>query len=238
MKIAAMQPYFLPYLGYFSLIASVDIFIIFDTPKFLKKSWMTRNRILHPDQNEEFKYINLPTHQNSSNLACCEITVLKQDQEEFTSKHFQIYKKMRAKNYDKICGGAFPIMPTESGSFSKFIRDQLVSICSLMNIKTKIIILSETDYVHDDTLEPGLHALNISKYFKAKTYVNAPGGKGLFDKKIYTENGIELTFINPGTVTYQQGKREGFIPNLSVVDVLMFNDFPKIQREVLNYELV
>src|SRR2546421_3494048 len=46
MKVAIMQPYFFPYIGYFQLISSVDLFIIYDDIKYTKKGWINRNRFL------------------------------------------------------------------------------------------------------------------------------------------------------------------------------------------------
>jgi len=58
MILALHQPYFFPYIGYFSLIASADVFMFFDNVQYIRKSWMSRNRILKPDRNEA-QYINI-----------------------------------------------------------------------------------------------------------------------------------------------------------------------------------
>ena len=49
-----MQPYFFPYLGYFSMMSSVDHFMFFDDTQFVKKSWMTRNRLLNTSNGQPF----------------------------------------------------------------------------------------------------------------------------------------------------------------------------------------
>ena len=46
MKIAIMQPYLFPYIGYFSLIKNTDHFVFFDTPQYIRKGWINRNRII------------------------------------------------------------------------------------------------------------------------------------------------------------------------------------------------
>ena len=46
MKLAIMQPYFLPYIGYYQLIGAVDLFIVYDNIKYVKKGWINRNRML------------------------------------------------------------------------------------------------------------------------------------------------------------------------------------------------
>ena len=65
MKTAIMQPYFLPYLGYFQLINSVDIFILYDNIKYTKKGWINRNRIL---QNGKDIMFSLPLKSDSDFL--------------------------------------------------------------------------------------------------------------------------------------------------------------------------
>ena len=232
-----MQPYFLPYLGYFSLIDSVDKFIIFDTPKFKKKSWMTRNRILHVDAKKEFNYINLRSVKQKSGTSCSEIILLAENKEVFISKNLQVYKKMRAFNYQKICSNDFLLVPESEIKFSEFIYKQLRNICNHLEINTEIVLLSETEYQHDERLSPGLHALRICKYFGASTYINAPNGRTIFDPDIYYENDIELKFLKPNLESYQQSWRQPFIPNLSILDALMFNEWSSFRRDYLTYEL-
>ena len=60
MKVALMQPYFFPYIGYFQLIRAVDEFVIFDKAQYIRRGWINRNRILNAQK--ESVYINIPVH--------------------------------------------------------------------------------------------------------------------------------------------------------------------------------
>ena len=60
-----MQPYFLPYIGYFQLINAVDVFVLYDNIKYTKKGWINRNRIL---LNGDADYISLPLKKDSDYL--------------------------------------------------------------------------------------------------------------------------------------------------------------------------
>ena len=237
MKLAAMQPYFLPYLGYFDLIDSVDLFIIFDTPRFQKKTWMTRNRVLHPDQNQEFKYIHLRTEQDNLSASCNEVTLPMIKRSLFIEQNLQIYQKMRALNYNEICEGNFILTPQSNIQFSKFILQQIQYISNMIGIDTEIVLLSETDYLHNDEVAPGMHAFQICKHFGADSYINAPGGKGIFNINYYKNNGININFIKPLIRGYKQGRRDIFIPNLSILDVLMFNEISHLRERFIAYEL-
>lgn len=237
MKLAAMQPYFLTYLGYFDLIDAVDLFIIFDTPKFQKKSWMTRNRVLHPDIKKEFQYINLSTMKCRKDASCSEVIIASHNKTRFIQQNLQVYKRMRAINYNKIDCDDFMLVPEHETTFSRFIFNQLKNICEKINIVTKIVLLSETDYEHDYHLSPGLHALKICKFFGASTYINAPGGRDFFDHSIYKENSVQLSFIKPILNQYKQSKREFFVQDLSILDALMFNKWSSFKQDYINYEL-
>jgi hypothetical protein len=70
MKIAVMQPYFFPYLGYWQLIDTVDYFVIFDDVNYIKRGWINKNRILH---NGNIESITLPIQKASQNSKRYEI---------------------------------------------------------------------------------------------------------------------------------------------------------------------
>ena len=62
MKVAIMQPYFLPYIGYLQLLNSVDKFILYDDIEYTKKGWINRNRIV------DGEIITLPLKKDSDYL--------------------------------------------------------------------------------------------------------------------------------------------------------------------------
>lgn len=69
-----MQPYFFPYLGHFALIASTDAWVVFDITQYMPKTWMNRNRILHPK--ESWNYISVPLSNSSISIRTSEARVL------------------------------------------------------------------------------------------------------------------------------------------------------------------
>ncbi len=73
MRLAVMQPYFFPYLGYFALIKKSDHFVIFDTPQFIRHGWIERNRILKPV--EGWQYIKVPLVKHSRETAIKDIVI-------------------------------------------------------------------------------------------------------------------------------------------------------------------
>ena len=81
MKTAVMQPYFLPYLGYFQLLAAVDIFVILDDVNYINRGWINRNRIL---LNGQPCWVTLPISKASQNRRINEISL--DTNKRFTSK--------------------------------------------------------------------------------------------------------------------------------------------------------
>ena len=70
MKVAIMQPYFFPYIGYFQMIDAVDVFVLYDDVNYIKRGWVNRNNIL---VNGEKKYINVNLLSVSQNKLINEI---------------------------------------------------------------------------------------------------------------------------------------------------------------------
>ena len=79
MKLAVMQPYFFPYIGYWQLISAVDTFVIYDDVNYIKQGWINRNNIIGNDSNQlislqvigasSFKLINeIEVGNNSSKI--------------------------------------------------------------------------------------------------------------------------------------------------------------------------
>ncbi len=73
MKIAIMQPYFVPYLGYFQLISAVDKFVVYDNIEYTKKGWINRNRILINNK-DSMLTINLKKSSDFDNVINKEIS--------------------------------------------------------------------------------------------------------------------------------------------------------------------
>lgn len=76
----------------------------------------------------------------------------------------------------------------------------------------------------------------MCKYLKTDTYVNAIGGKELYDKESFNKVGIDLKYIRTKKIEYDQFDHD-FVPWLSIIDILMFNDIEKVKGYLNEYEL-
>ena len=221
MTLGIMQPYFMPYIGYFALIKHVDQFILFDTPQFIRHGWIERNKVLKP--NGETLYIKVPLQKFSRNTPINEVII--RNEENWKNKilaQLNPYKK-KAPYYYEVLNLLENVFETNTNSIVELNLLSLNEICKYLNIYTPIKIWSEMNIKIENVKAPDEWALNICKVMGANRYYNPPGGKDFFNFNKYNEAGIDLMFLELNQVSYNQFGHN-FVPYLSIIDVLMFND--------------
>ncbi len=237
MKVGIMQPYTFPYLGYFQLINYVDKWVVFDDAQFISKGWVNRNRILHPDIKKEWQYFTVPVkkHSRESRIKAVEINEEKPWRDEFLGK-LTSYKK-KAPFYAETVEFIGDCISFNGGSLSEWIIYTLENTCAYLNIPFDHSVFSETEMSTDNVQHAGQWALEIADTLGADEYVNPPGGYTIFNENEFQEKNIELKFLKPDLIPYVQ-RRDGFVPGLSIVDVMMWNDKDKIHRLLTDFEIV
>lgn len=224
MKLAIMQPYFFPYIGYFQLINSADEFVVYDNIEFTKKGWINRNRILI---NGVDSYITLPLKKDSDYLNV---------NERFLAES---WKSERGKLLNRIKEGyrkspqfatAFSLIQEcvlfEDNNLFNFIYNSLDLIKEYLSISTRYRISSDIEVDH--SLKADKKVIAMCRAVGATTYINPIGGRELYSKDEFKNNAIDLIFLNTKEINYKQFENE-FIPSLSIVDVLMFNSKDEIR---------
>lgn len=226
-----MQPYFVPYLGYWQLINAVDKFVLLDDVSFIKQGFINRNSIL---SNGKAQQINIQIDAISSNKLILEHEI---------NKNFKWKRKILVsikQNYSKarFFSKVFPIIEDfilyEEYNLSKYLAYHIAIIASYLNIKAKIIETSGR-YVKDN-LKAQQRIIAICKEESSNTYINTIGGLKLYDKSYFKKRGIELKFIKMDNLHYEQNSSE-FVPSLSIIDALMFNSVEDIQIMLNRYVL-
>lgn len=231
MKLAIMQPYFLPYLGYFSLIYEADQFIILDTVQFQRKSWMTRNRIINT--NGGSTYINLPVKKASLDTYIKEIVI--NNDIDWKAKLFnQLLVYKRAPYYKEVIEVLERALSINNKTLTDINKNLLVEISNYLNLNCEIKVFSEMGLDIENVHAPDEWALNISKELNATEYINAPGGVCFFNRRKYEDNNIKLKFIKNKLKAYKQLHLD-FVPGLSIVDVMMFNSLSEIHEMLGDY---
>lgn len=232
MKIAIMQPYILPYIGYFQLIKAVDKFIIYDDVNFINRGWINRNRLLVGGKDSLF---TIPLKEASQNKLIHEIEVNWDAawKSKFLKTLEQSYKK--APFYADVLPLVQASLALDNVPISEVIVENLRILCSYLDIKTEIIASSRS--YNNQHLKAQERILDICLQEKAHQYINPIGGIELYDKTVFEEKGMVLNFIKVKAISYPQFKNE-FVPWLSILDVLMFNSVAQIQGFLEEYELV
>jgi hypothetical protein len=232
MKVAIMQPYLFPYIGYFQLINAVDKFIIYDNIKFTKKGWINRNRIL---VNGKDDYITIPLKKDSDFLNVDQ-RVLADNFEEEKIKLLRRIKDsyQKATYFMEIYPLIEGIINNEEKNLFGFIYNSVSEICKYLSIKTEFIISSKLEIDHE--LKSENKVIELCKAVKAISYLNPIGGVELYSKDKFLSNNIQLNFVKSDLIEYPQFKNE-FIPWLSIIDVMMFNSIKEIKRMLNAYIL-
>jgi hypothetical protein len=235
MTLAIMQPYFFPYIGYYSLIKYSDRFIVFDTPQFIYHGWIERNRILKPL--EGWQYVNVPLIKHSRSAVIKDVLIRKSEpwQEKMIAQ-LQHYKK-KAPFFKSTMEIIEQIIFTDIDSIAYLNVKMLELTCSYLGIDLHYNFFSKMDIVIEDVNEPDEWALNISKAIGATEYANPPGGKEIFNKKKYNDSNVKLTFLKNKLNPYNQN-RETFEAGLSIIDVMMFNSKEEIIKMLDDYEII
>ena len=221
-KLAIMQPYFLPYIGYWQLIHAADTFVLLDDVQYIRHGWVNRNRVLKPGGG--WQYIAVPVARHSPRAPIREIRAsTDRDWKALILRQLAHYRYHgRAPYYDhvvELLTQAFAAITDERLSIinASLVRD----ICAHLELPTRIVLSSELGLSYADVHAPGDWALSIARSMGAAEYINPVGGAELFDADAFASNGIRLSFLRSGEIEYdQRGPHE---PSLSIVDVLMFN---------------
>ncbi len=230
MKLAIMQPYLFPYLGYFQLIRAVDTFVVYDDVNFIKGGWINRNYILAQSNRQLF---TIPLKGASPNRLINGIEVCGVRNKKNIDTIRQCYNK--APQFSDV----FPLienilMQTEQ-NLARFLDFGLRRVCNYLDLHPRWYISST--FKKDNNLKGQEKILAICEELKITHYINAPGGRSIYDKDVFTSRGIKLSFIQPKTVAYSQFGNE-FVPNLSIIDVMMFNSKKQCAKLLEEYELV
>lgn len=231
MKLSITQPYFFPYIGFFQLIFHTDEMIIFDTVKYQKRTWMNRNRILHPTK--DFNYITVPIKKHPLNTTIENIEIV--NDEKWKKKilgQITIYAKKAPyyKNVTKLLLKCFEI---NEKSYARLSIRIIATICEYLDLDFSYEYLSKKNLNLPEIKTAGDWSYLICEAVGSKHYVNMPGGVTIFDEREFLQRNIQLSFLNPTLKTYNQMK-EDFTSHLCIIDVLMWNSKEKVLRMIKN----
>ena len=231
-RLAIMQPYLFPYLGYYQLLHVVDHFILLDDVNFIKRGWINRNRILI---NGKAHMFSLPLHKASQ---FCKINSLRlTDYPRWRSRFFKTltHAYSRAPEYERSLEMLNRALPSKAIWLNELLQTSLCVVCDYLCITT--CLESITQQPRATGLKGMDRILAICREIDTKEYINLPGaGKDLYKDATFAESGVSLRFLQPDAITYRQFN-EYFIPMLSILDVIMFNKAHDLQSLLQEFSL-
>lgn len=234
MKIGIMQPYFFPYIGYFQLINSVDKFVIYDDVNYIKNGWINRNQII---SNGKPFLFTVPL-KNQSSYDLIKNTLIDKKQYKFWKEKFLRtleYNYKKAPYFLPVFDFVKNILSHDFTVISQISAQSLLATISYLGIKTEIINSSQ---IYDNNNINSFHRIiDICKKEKATEYINLIGGQKLYSKVIFSDNDLLLSFIKTNDFEYPQFDYD-FFPNLSIIDVLMFNSVKESNLILKNFQLI
>lgn len=215
-SLAIMQPYFLPYIGYFQLMHAVESFVVYDNIEYTKKGWINRNRFLRNGAPVTF---SVPIAKASDYVSIRDRELAASfDRGKLLRQFESAYRK--APFFDE----AFPLVEgiVQCGHVGLFdyVHNSLLELRDYLGLETEIVVSSTL--AMDHALRGEERVLETCRQLAVNRYVNVAAGQHLYSSETFAVAGIELQFLEPGLSEYSQGGAL-FVPGLSILDVLMFN---------------
>lgn len=232
MKLAIMQPYLFPYLGYWQMMNAVDRFVVYDDVNYIKGGWINRNYILSNGAPHLFT-LSLDKASPFKKINETEIKPGPENRSKVLSFIRNAY--MKAPYFKAVFPLLEDIFGQEENNLALFLFNHFRKVCGYIGIKTELLLSSDIE--KDNSLRAQDKVIEINKKLNAAQYINAIGGQELYSRDDFAANGLRLSFIRMKPETYPQFGNE-FVPNLSIIDVMMFNSPENIRRLLSSYELV
>jgi len=219
-RIAIMQPYFFPYIGYWQLLHAADVFVIYDDGMFIKGGWIAHNRILGQDGRPVMIGVDIIGKSRNRQINELQRQVCIPRAKSMIRKLYHLYHK--APHYTEAMRVIEPIMLDEEPNLYCFLAKQLKQVAAYLGIDTEFHLSSEVckeglKHVEDKVFR-------ICHHFGIIDYIN-PSGAGMqfYNKAHWKEaGGINLQFLRRNEdISYKQFNNE-FVPDLSIIDLMMF----------------
>lgn len=227
MKVAIMQPYLFPYIGYFQLINSVDTFVIYDDVQWINRGWINRNSILLEGKSFTFTF-------SKKKGSSRELIIQKQWSDKFGSERESFLKKItiaysKAPFFDVVYPLIEHCLNQASVNISQYIINTLAILCDYLTLNTRLEVSSRIAPIGETEFRGQNRIIHINKLLNSSEYFNLAGGRNLYCDKDFKKVGISLNFIQPHRIIYPQFGNV-FVKDLSIIDALMFNSPHEIKK--------
>ena len=211
--VAILQSNYIPWKGYFDIIAAVDEFIIYDDVQYTKNDWRNRNRIKTPDG---IKWITIPVYHSTSNL----IQDTKVSQPNWASKHW----KMLQQNYSRsgryrdvkdFIEHLYHSIPSDN--LSEINCHFLVALCNFLGIRTRLT--RSTDYPHSG--DKSERVLQLCQAAGATSYLSGASAQNYLNLELFRAAGITVEWIDYANYPEYPQLHPPFCHEVSILDLIL-----------------
>jgi hypothetical protein len=232
MTAAVMQPYFFPYVGYFQLIAAVDVFVVYDNIQYTKQGWINRNRIL---RDGAAAMLSLPLKKASDYLDVRDRELAATFRRDKMLNQIRA-AYLRAPYFEATFSLIEAVVRYDDNNLFRFLHHSIARICEYLRLATVMRISSQIAIDHG--LRSQEKVIALCRALGAAIYVNTIGGMELYSREAFRAQGIHLKFIRSLPFEYPQFGGQ-FVPSLSIIDVLMFNPVETVRARIAGgHELI
>jgi hypothetical protein len=223
-KLAAMQPYVFPYVGYFQLISAVDTFVFLDNVNYIKGGWINRNQIV---LNHQPHFFTIPCEKISQHKKINQIVPAfpEKEQQRFLKTLEQAYRK--APFFEQIYPELLTWAKKSHTSIAEMAADSVLWSCAYLGIN-RTFEMGSVLQVDGIFKAPTARMLNLCEVCKSSVYVNMAGGAHLYDPQEFQKNSIQLQFIQPELQPYSKAPNSTYFPGMSILDAMMYLNKGKV----------
>lgn len=231
MKIAVMQPYLFPYLGYYQLVSCVNEFVFYDDVSFIKQGYINRNSILG---DRAPLRVTFPVLNASSNRLIKD-HAFSQDFSKQIKTIEQAYSK--APFFNDFFPRLLSVLESPDRDVTIICRESIKVVMDYLEVAFSHHLSSAMPY--DRGSDRAERLVNICKYLGGNVYVNSIGGSDLYTNSFFSSRGIDLRFMKMDEVQYRQRREsDSFVSNLSIIDIAMWCAPEEVRNMLLKYQLV
>jgi hypothetical protein len=213
-----MQPYFFQYIGYWQLKNAADMFVVGDSVHYIKHGWINRNRILGERGQPQNFGIEI-SHASCTHLICETSRVVNLKRADKMCRVLEYYYK-KAPHYNEAMEVIKPILLDEEPDLTRYLVKQLRAVSDYLGIKTEIRLLSEVSARWDCKAPEVIR--RACEHFGITNYINSITGTKYYDKETFREMGINLQFLRRNDDICYKQRCDEFVPDLSIIDVMMY----------------
>lgn len=233
MNVSIMQPYLFPYIGYFQMLNVAEYFVIADDVQYIKKGWINRNRILY---NDEVHMITIPVIRESTSLNIKERHFVNDPIKKQKILNFIYHAYCKAPHFEDCYELIERVYKFSNNNIAGFLFNSLKEISLYLDLKTTLLMESEMNLPAELDYQESI--IYVCKKLKAERYINSIGGMELYSSEKFKENDITLKFIKTRESLKYKQFNDKFVPNLSIIDVMMFNSQVEIRQLLTEYDLI